>query len=79
MKFYEAEMRAHDFWGGWHTLQEWADFGYNKVVYNGKEYWDGLEQGEIEIDDPDVELEMDYWDIDCDGYIAVYLVKAEED
>lgn len=78
MKLYEAEYQAHNFWKGWHTLKEWAEFGFNKVVFNGKGYWDGLLEGEFKITDAyNPMLEMDYWDNDEDGYIVVYLKEGE--
>ena len=32
MKFYQAEYEAMQFMKGAHTLKEWANYGYNKVV-----------------------------------------------
>ena len=75
-KFYQAEMEALRFCKGWHTLKEWADYGFNKVVYEDKEYWDGLLNGHEEFEDV-VNLEMDYWDIDEDGYKFIVLRKGE--
>lgn len=75
MKFYEMEMQAHDFMTGWHTLQEWADYGFNNVRYKGSQYWDGLEMGQNKID-PSIAntlLEMEQYDFDDDGYIVIYV------
>lgn len=41
MRFYMAEKEANDFLKGFHTLKEWANFGFNKVRYNGEWYYDG--------------------------------------
>ena len=76
MKYYQAEMDAIRFCKGWHSLQEWADYGFNKVVYEDKGYWDGLLNGYEEFEDVP-NLEMDYWEIDEDGYKYIVLRKGE--
>ena len=77
-KFYEAEMRAFDFMRGWHSLQEWADYGFNKVVFEDKSYWDGLLNGDEDIYEDVENLEYDYYENDEDGYMTVYLRKGEK-
>lgn len=77
MKFYQAEYEAMQFMKGSHTLKEWAKYGFNKVVYNGKEYYEG---GDIDIEtleDDGVLLEWAERDFDDDGYIYVVLKKGE--
>lgn len=79
-KLYEEEYQAHQFWKGWHTLKEWADFGFNAVVFNDRRYWDGKMDGEFEITDAyNPELEMDYYDFDEDGYLIVFLKEVERE
>lgn len=80
MKFYQAEMEALDFAGGHHTLKEWVDFGYNKVNYNDKSYWDGLVDGQYKIPEEDLKkvLEADYYDYDEDGYMFIDLKEVKE-
>lgn len=77
MKYYQAEMEAIDFAKGWHSLKEWAKYGFNKVVYNGKEYWDGLLEGQFDFEDIK-DLEMDEWDFDEDGYRFIVLRKGDK-
>lgn len=81
LKFCIMEMDNEDFCKGYHTLKEWADYGFNKVRYNGKSYWDGMENGENPITHEQDEeyglLEMDYWDTDEDGYKYIVLKEAE--
>ena len=83
LKFYTMEMDNEDFCKGVHTLKEWADYGFNKVRYNGKSYWDGMEEGETPITHEQDEeyglLEMDCWDTDEDGYKYIVLEKVEEE
>ena len=77
MKFYQAEYEAMQFMKGSHTLKEWANYGFNNVVYNGKEYYEG---GDIDIEaleDDGVLLEWAERDFDDDGYIYIVLKKAE--
>ena len=77
MKFYQAEYEAMQFMKGSHTLKEWANYGFNNVVYNGKEYYEG---GAIDIEaleDDGVLLEWAERDFDDDGYIYIVLKKAE--
>ena len=54
-----------------------ACFGFNKVVLNGHEYWDGNNfDGTPISEEQDSEcglLEMDYWDTDEDGYKFIVL------
>lgn len=82
LKFYEMEMDLQDFCSGCHTLKEWANYGINKVSYNGHEYWDGNNfDGTPISEEQDSEyglLEMDYWDTDEDGYKYIVLKKAGE-
>lgn len=83
MKFYQAEMEAFDFMKGYHTLKEWASYGFNLVLYNGREYWDGYRDGNHRITDEENDkaglLTWDYKDYDEDGYMFVVLkqVKGE--
>lgn len=83
MKFYQAEMEAFDFMKGYHTLKEWAEYGFNKVVYNDTPYWDGLREGNYKITEEENTkagtLTWDYKDYDEDGYMYVVLkqVKGE--
>lgn len=74
MKFYMAEMDAHEFMDGVHTLKEWADYGFNCVVYDWKSYYDGLLNGCENFEDVE-NLELDYQDFDEDGYIKIFLRK----
>lgn len=80
MKYWEAEYEAKQFSQGWHTLQEWADYGFNKVVFNGEDYWDGKLNGYEDVDKhlADIVCELDYWDTDEDGYKVWYIRKAEK-
>ena len=77
MKYYQAEMEAKEFEKGTHSLKEWANFGFNKVVYDGKEYWDGLVNGCEPIGDDVEDLAEEYWDMDEDGYKYIKLYKEE--
>lgn len=79
MTYYQAEMEAIWFADYAHTLKEWAEFGYNRVDYNGKSYWDGLEDGNIKSEEleGEEELRLDYWELDEDGYRVVILKKAD--
>ena len=83
MKFYQAEMEAFDFMKGYHTLKEWASYGFNKVVYNGHEFWDGCNfDGTPITDEQDDEaglLTWDYKDYDEDGYMYVILKQVEKE
>lgn len=80
MKFYQAEMEAFDFMKGYHTLKEWANYGFNKVVYNDISYWDGLKDGLHKITDKENDeaglLTWDYKDYDEDGYMYVVLKRV---
>jgi len=76
-KFYEVEYEAMNFLKGCHTLKEWAEFGFNKVVYNGKAYWDGHDQDGNEIEEDGVLLDWGERDFDEDGYIYIVLKKGE--
>ena len=80
MKFYQAEMEAFDFMKGYHTLKEWANYGFNKVVYNDTPYWDGLKDGLHKITDKENDeaglLTWDYKDYDEDGYMYVVLKRV---
>lgn len=85
MKFYQAEMEAFDFMKGYHTLKEWANYGFNKVVYDGHEYWDGLRNdndGQHRITDEDDKkaglLAWDIYDYDDDGFMYVVLRQVKE-
>lgn len=83
LRFYVMEMDLQDFCKGEHKLSEWSRYGINKVVFNGKSYWDGMEEGykqpiTAEQDKEYGLLEMDYWDTDEDGYKYVVLKKVEE-
>lgn len=83
MKFYQAEMEAFDFMKGYHTLKEWASYGFNKVLYDGREYWDGYRDGDHRITDKENEeaglLTWDYKDYDEDGYMYVVLKQVRGD
>lgn len=83
MKFYQAEMEAFDFMKGYHTLREWANYGFNKIQYNEHEYWDGLRDGQYEITEEENDkaglLTWEYRDYDEDGYMYLVLEKAKED
>lgn len=83
LKFYEMEMDLQDFCENAHTLKEWASYGINKVVYDGKEYYDGKNFDGTPITDEQSKeyglLEMDYWDTDENGYKYIVLKKAEEE
>ena len=82
MKFYQAEMEAFDYMKGYHTLKEWANYGYNKVVYDGHEFWDGNNFDGTPISEEQNEeaglLKWDIYDYDDDGYMYVELVKAKD-
>lgn len=82
MKFYQAEMEAFDFMKGYHTLKEWASYGFNLVKYNGADYYDGLKDGTEPIADEENEkaglLTWDYYDYDDDGFMYVVLKQIEE-
>lgn len=82
MRFYQAEMEAFNFMKGYHTLKEWANYGYNKVIFNGETYWDGLHADGRRITDAENEqaglLKWDTYDYDDDGYMYVELVRADE-
>lgn len=81
MKFYQAEMEAFDFMKGYHTLKEWASYGFNKVVYDGHEFWDGLRDGLHKITEEENKeaglLTWDYKDYDEDGYMYVVLKQVK--
>lgn len=81
MKFYQAEMEAFDFMKGYHTLREWASYGFNKVIYNHHAYYDGMRDGQYKItDEENDEAGLLTWverDIDEDGYIFLTLEKGE--
>lgn len=81
LKFYIMEMDSEKFCRDYHTLKEWAGYGFNKVVYDDKSYWDGMENGVVPITTKQDEeyglLEMDYWDADEDGYKYIVLKKTE--
>lgn len=83
MKFYQAEMEAFDFMKGYHTLKEWASYGFNKVIYDGHEYWDGLKDGLHKITEEENKeaglLTWDYKDYDDDGYMYLVLNKVKGD
>lgn len=83
MKFYQAEMEAFDFMKGYHNLKEWASYGFNKVVYNGTAYYDGLKDGYGKITEEENEeaglLTWDYKDYDEDGYMFLVLKRVEEE
>lgn len=70
MKFYQAEREAFEFCNKHHTLQEWADYGFNAVVCDGKQYWDGKLDGykDINIDAANTTCALDFYDYDEDGY-----------
>lgn len=82
MKFYQAEMEAFDFMKGYHTLKEWANYGFNKVIYNDVGYWDGLRDGQYKITEQENEeaglLTWDYKDYDEDGFMFVVIKKVKE-
>ena len=82
MKFYQAEMEAFDFMKGYHTLKEWANYGFNKVVYDGHDFWDGNNFDGTPISDEQDEeaglLTWDYKDYDEDGYMYVVLKRVKD-
>lgn len=82
MKYYMAELDAHNFMKGWHTLKEWSAFGFNKCIYDGREFWDGCWFDGTRITDDENEeigeLELDYFDYDDDNFMYVVLKKAEK-
>ena len=77
LKLYEMEYQAHNFMKGWHSLREWAEFGFNKVVFEGRSFWDGLENGCDDFEDID-DLEMSYIDFDDDNYMYVGLERGRK-
>lgn len=81
MKFYQAEMEAHDFMKGDHTLREWASYGFNKVAYNDNVYYDGMRDGNFKITDKENDeaglLTWTQMDFDEDGFIYLVLDKVE--
>lgn len=76
-KLYEAEFQAHQFMKGWHSLKEWAGYGFNKIVFEGREFWDGLENGCDDFEDID-DLEMSYLDFDDDNYMFIGLERGKK-
>lgn len=82
MKFYQAEMEAFDFMKGYHTLKEWAEYGFNKVIYDERSFWDGANSDGTPISKEQNEeaglLMWDTYDHDTDGYMYVVLTKVEE-
>lgn len=80
MKFYQAEMEALDFMRHPHTLREWADYGFNKVIYGDTAYYDGLREGQYRITHAENEeaglLTWAYKDYDEDGYMFLVLEPA---
>lgn len=83
MKLYVSEMDGQDMAKGYHSLKEWASFGFNKVAFNGHEYWDGNNfDGTPISEEQDSEcglLEMDYWDTDEDGYKYIALKETKNE
>lgn len=77
LKLYEMEYQAHNFMKGWHSLKEWAEFGFNKVVFEGRSFWDGLENGCDDFEDIE-DLEMSYIDFDGDNYMFVGLERGQK-
>ena len=79
--FYKIEMDMLDFVIHPHTFQEWLDYGFNKLEYLGRSYWDGKEEGQYEVnkDYLSKKLEYDYYDYDQDGYMFVVLTEVKED
>lgn len=82
MRFYMAEKEVMDFLRGYHTLKEWANFGFNKVIYNNEAYCDGyrLNGGRI-TDEENKEAGLLDWverDWDADGYMYIVLEKVGE-
>lgn len=82
MRFYLAEKEAHDFMKGYHTLKEWANFGFNKVIYNNEAYYDGCHADGKRITDKENEeaglLDWVERDWDADGYMYLVLEKVGE-
>lgn len=78
MKYWQAEYEAIQFAKGYHTLQEWADYGFNQVMFEDKAYYEGKLDGQHEIEDKDVMCELSYWDIDEDGYKVWYVERVKE-
>ena len=80
MRFYMAEEEVMDFLRGYHTLKEWANFGFNKVIYNNEAYCDGyhLNGGRI-TDEENKEaglLDWVVWHWDADDYMYIVLEKV---
>ena len=80
MKYYQAEMEAIDFAKHSHTLRDWANYGFNKVIYDGHEYWDGLEDGNYKIPEHEADeiLICEAWDYDEEGSKFLMLTKEGE-
>ena len=82
MRFYMAEKEVMDFLRGYHTLKEWANFGFNKVIYNNEAYYDGYHMNGGRItDEEDKEAGLLDWverDWDADGYMYIVLEKVGE-
>lgn len=80
MKFYQVEMEALEFMKRPHSLREWADYGFNRVEYEGASYWEGKRDGATSITDEENEqaglLVWDYKDWDEDGYMYLKLKKC---
>ena len=59
-----------------------ASYGFNKVIYNGHEYWDGANFDGTPISDAQDEeaglLTWDYKDYDEDGYMFVVLKRVKD-
>lgn len=82
LRFYNMEMDAEELYKGYHTLKEWDSFGFNKIVIDGHEFWDGNNfDGTPITDEQDEEyglLEYSYEDTDADGYKYIVLKKVKE-
>ena len=75
--FYMAEREAEGFAKHEHTLQEWADYGYNSVVFENEVYYDGLTGGGNQIAEPDVMCRCYAIEEDNDGYRKILLERSE--
>lgn len=78
MKFYQAEMEAIEFMNGYHTLTEWARFGFNKVVLDGVAYYDGLKEGVGKFEETGELYDWESKDWDEDGYMYLTLRKVKK-
>lgn len=77
MKLWQAEMEAQEFMKDYHTLTEWAKYGFNKVVLDGVPYYEGLKNGEEKIKEDGTLYDWQSKDWDEDGFMFLTLRKVE--